>query len=187
MKALKTVAVALGIDPGGADRDPARGAGRTLRLAEGHRGRRRRDPRARPGRLIGIDPVVATNQTPADKAGVELSGPDGPDEARAADRDPRDDPSRPLAGRVRRAGHHGLLAGQLGRGKGAIGILPPSGSWFPPLFHRRFGHAARPAPLARGSDRLPRGDVVPIVALASSASAATRSGSRPSHSRRSRP
>ena len=84
MKALKTVAVALGITLGCADRHPAPRAGRAVRLAQAHRGGRRGGARARAGRHLIDAPVlrgpdarrgsaVVQRPTPADPAGVSVS------------------------------------------------------------------------------------------------------------------
>ena len=74
MKALKTVAVALGITLGALIVIPLAVLAGLVRLAEADRGGRRGDPRAGPGgRLIPDDPLPA-RATPAGPAGVGLSG-----------------------------------------------------------------------------------------------------------------
>ena len=84
MKALKTVAVALGITLARAHRHPARRPGRTVRLAEGHRGGRRGAARARSGRRL-IDQRTAAPSEPRQgrdarrrPAGVGVSGGPAP-------------------------------------------------------------------------------------------------------------
>ena len=66
MKALKTVAVALGITLGGPDRHPAGRPGRAVRLAQADRRGRRGVARARPGRRLIDRPSRSTrSMTPA--------------------------------------------------------------------------------------------------------------------------
>ena len=137
MKALKTVAVALGITLGALDRHPARGPGRTVRLAEAHRRGGRGDARARPGRRLILDDRARDSQHDARRTGGRRVVRPGPIAGRATALRRRSVAAAPTGtARDRRLAELGVLvvmvfwAGNFIVVKGALGVLPPVGFTF---------------------------------------------------------